>query len=82
MGPIASDLAAGDYTVRAIKWGYVTPQRPVTLTGDAVLGFALDRVRVSLFGSVSEAAPCSGALTDARLEIVSGPDAGSGASGC
>lgn len=70
-------LPAAEYIVRAIKWGYVTPQRPVTLSGDATLDIMLDRVRVSIFGGVNEAAPCTGAIQDARVEIVSGPDAGS-----
>jgi len=38
------------------------------------------RLRVSIFGAVSEAAPCAGAIEGARVEIVSGPDAGIGAS--
>jgi hypothetical protein len=38
----------------------------------------LDRVRVSLFGTVREAAPCSGPILDARVEVVTGPDAGLG----
>jgi len=46
------------------------------LTGDATLDFALDRVRVAIFGTVREAAPCAGAIQDAQVEIVSGPDAG------
>jgi hypothetical protein len=71
-------LPAADYIVRVIKWGYVTPQRPLTLTRDTTLDFVLDRVRVSLFGTVREAAPCAGAVEGARVEIVSGPDAGVG----
>ena len=71
-------LPAADYIVRPIKWGYVAQQRPVTLTGDATLDFVLDRTRVSIFGAVREAAPCSGTLQDVRIEIVSGPDAGTG----
>ena len=73
-------LPATDYIVRVRKWGYIEPQRPLTLTGDTTLDFALDRVRVSIFGAVSEAPPCAGAIQGARLEIVSGPDAGIGAS--
>lgn len=71
-------LPAADYSVRPIKWGYVAQQRPVTLTGDATLDFVLDRTRVSIFGAVREAAPCSGTVQDVRIEIVSGPDAGTG----
>jgi hypothetical protein len=72
-------LSPGDYVVRAIKWGYVTPQKPVTLTGDTTLDFVLDRVRVTISGTVSEAAPCTReAIQDARVEIVSGPDVGLG----
>lgn len=69
-------LPAMDYIVRALKWGYVTQERPVTMTGDTTLDFVLDRIRVSMFGAVGEAAPCAGAIPDARVEIVSGPDAG------
>jgi hypothetical protein len=69
-------LAPGNYVVRTIKWGYVQQERPVTLTGDATLDFVLDRTRVSIFGAVREAAPCSGTVQDARVEIVSGPDTG------
>jgi len=69
-------LPAMDYIVRALKWGYVTQERPVTMTGDTTLDFVLDRVRVSMSGAVKEAAPCAGAIPDARVEIVSGPDAG------
>jgi hypothetical protein len=32
-----------------------------------------------MFGAVREAAPCAGAIQDARVEIVSGPDAGASA---
>ena len=60
------------------KWGYLTPERRVTMTGDTTLDFVLDRVRVSLFGIVSEAPPCSGAIQGAEVEIVSGPDTGVG----
>lgn len=73
-------LPAMDYIVRALKWGYVTQERPVTMTGDTTLDFVLDRVRVSMFGAVREATPCAGAIPDARVEIVSGPDAGVSAS--
>jgi hypothetical protein len=73
-------LPATNYSVRAIKWGYVTPQRALTLMRDTTLDFVLDRVRVSIFGAVNEAAPCAGAIREARVEIVSGPDAGIGAS--
>jgi hypothetical protein len=71
-------LAAGDYVVRTVKWGYVPQQRSVTLTGDATLDFVLDRTRVSISGAVREAAPCSGTVQNARVEIVSGPDGGIG----
>jgi hypothetical protein len=73
-------LPPADYVVRAIKWGYVTLQRPVTMTGDTTLDFVLDRVRVSIFGVVMEAPPCGGVIQDARVEIVTGPDVGSGVS--
>lgn len=72
-------LPAGNYVVRPIKWGYVAVERPLTMTGDATLDFVLDRTRVSIFGAVREAAPCSGAVQDVRVEIVDGPDAGIGA---
>jgi hypothetical protein len=72
-------LPPADYVVHVIKWGYVDPRRPLTLTRDTTLDFVLDRVRVSLLGSVREAAPaCGGAIEGARVEIVSGPDAGVG----
>ena len=71
-------LPPADYVVRVRKWGYVEPQRAVTMTGDTTLDFALDRVRVSLFGTVREAAPCFGAIQGAEVEIVSGPDTGVG----
>jgi hypothetical protein len=71
-------LPPANYVVRVLKWGYVTPERSLTMTGDTTLDFMLDRVRVSLYGTVREAAPCSGAIQDARVEIVSGPDAGFG----
>ena len=69
-------LSPGDYIVRTRKWGYLDQQRPLMLSGDATLDFALDRVRVSMVGAVREAAPCAGAIQDARVEIASGPDAG------
>jgi carboxypeptidase family protein len=69
-------LPATDYIVSTRKWGYLDQQRPLTLGGDTTLDFVLDRVRVSMFGAVREAAPCAGAIQDARVEIVSGPDAG------
>lgn len=71
-------LGPAEYTVRVVKWGYVAPPRTVTMTGDATLDFVLDRVRVSLFGTVREAPPCAGDIQDARVEIVSGPDTGVG----
>ena len=73
-------LPPADYAVRAIKWGYVTLQHPVTMTGDTTLDFVLDRVRVSIFGLVVEAPPCGGVIQDARVEIVTGPDVTIGAS--
>ena len=70
-------LPAMDYIVRAYKWGYFQQERPVTMTGDTTLDFVLDRWRVSMFGAVREAALCGGgAIQDARVEIVTGPDAG------
>ena len=73
-------LPAGDYIVCVIKWGYDTPGRQLTLRGDTTLDLVADRVRVSLFGSVREAAvACGGAIEGAQVEIVSGPDAGVGA---
>ncbi len=69
-------LPAQDYTVRAIKFGYRTPQVPLTLSANATLNIALDRVRIEVSGVVEEVAPCSGVVTDARVEIVDGPDAG------
>ena len=69
-------LPAGDYVLRVIKGGYENPQPSVTLTGDTRLDIVLKRVKILLFGTVREAAPCSGAIQDARVEIVSGPDAG------
>ena len=71
-------LPAGDYVVRVYKWGYIQPDRPVTMTGDTTLDFVIDWVRVSIFGTVSEAAPCAGAIQDARVEVVTGPDTGIG----
>ena len=69
-------LSPGDYLVRVIKFGYLTLQKPATMTGDTTLDFVLDRVRVSMVGSVREAAPCAGSVQDVRVEIISGPDAG------
>lgn len=78
-------LPAQDYVVRAIKFGYVTPQLPTTLAGNTTLDIRLDRVRVAITGLIDEAAPCIGAISGARVEIVDGPDAGrattSGSSG-
>ena len=71
-------LPATDYTVRAIKWGYLIPQRPVTITGDTTLDLVLDRVRVSIFGAVLETPPCTGLIQEVRVQIVSGPDVGIG----
>ena len=71
-------LPATDYTVRAIKWGYLIPQRPVTITGDTTLDLILDRVRVSIFGAVLETPPCTGLIQEVRVQIVSGPDVGIG----
>jgi hypothetical protein len=69
-------LPAQDYTVRAIKWGYRTPQLPLALSANATLNIALDRVRIEVGGSVDEAQPCIGVITGARVEIIDGPDAG------
>jgi hypothetical protein len=71
-------LPAGDYLLIARKGGYFDPQNRVTVTGDTTFDFVMDRSRVSLFGTVREAAPCAGAIQDARVEIVSGPDTGFG----
>ena len=71
-------LPLGSYNVRVFKWGYDTPERTLTITGDTRLDFALNRVRVLLFGTVSEAPPCSGRVAGAEVEIVSGPDIGVG----
>jgi hypothetical protein len=73
-------LPPGEYTVSFRKWGYADPRPKVTLNQDTTLDIVLDRFRVSLFGSVREAAAaCGGAIEGARVEIVSGPDAGVGA---
>ncbi len=69
-------LPAQDYIVRAIKFGYRTPQLPLSLNANATLDIALDRVRIEINGAVEEAPPCSGVVTGARVEIVDGPDAG------
>jgi hypothetical protein len=69
-------LPVQDYIVRAIKFGYRTPQLPITLTANATLDIALDRVRIEVAGVVEEAPPCSGVIAGARVEIVDGPDAG------
>lgn len=69
-------LPAQDYIVRAIKWGYRTPQLPLVLSANATLNIALDRVRIEVSGFVDEVQPCVGAITGARIEIVDGPDAG------
>jgi hypothetical protein len=71
-------LPVDQYTVRAIKWGYVTPERRVTMTADTTLDFVLDRVRVLLFGIVSEPPPCAGVIQGAEVEVVTGPDTGVG----
>lgn len=71
-------LPPGSYNVRVFKWGYDTPQRTLTIAGDTRLDFVLDRVRVLLFGSVSEAPPCSGPVAGAEVEVVTGPDVGVG----
>ena len=52
-------LLAQTYTVRVIKHGYITPQRPIVLTGNASLDFVLDRVRVVISGAVDEAPSCT-----------------------
>lgn len=69
-------LPAQAYVVRAIKWGYVTPQVPLTLAGNTTLDIVLSRVRVEISGTVEEAPPCVGFVDGARVEIVDGPDAG------
>jgi hypothetical protein len=69
-------LPGQDYTVRAIKWGYRTPQLPLSLSANATLDIALDRVRIEISGRVEEAPPCIGPIGGARVEIVDGPDAG------
>jgi large repetitive protein len=69
-------LPTQDYIVRALKFGYVTPQIPVTLVSNTTLDIRMDRVRVSIVGSVDQMMPCVGPIIDARVEIVDGPDAG------
>jgi len=71
-------LPAGNYNVRVFKWGYDTPQRTLTINSDTRLDFVLNRVRVLLFGTVSEAPPCSGPVAGAEVEVVTGPDVGVG----
>lgn len=74
-------LPAGDYVLMVFKGGYRTPLSPplnVTVTRDTTFDFVLSRARILLFGKVSEAPPCSGAIQDAEVEIVSGPDTGVG----
>jgi hypothetical protein len=71
-------LPAGEYILRVIKWGYVDPQPKVTLTRDTTLDIVLRRVKVLLFGTVREAAPCTGAIEGVEVEVVNGPDTGVG----
>jgi len=74
-------LPAGDYVLFITKGGYLSPISPpltVTVTRDTTFDFVLSRARILLFGKVSEAPPCSGAIQDAEVEIVSGPDTGVG----
>jgi hypothetical protein len=71
-----STLPAGEYILRVRKGGYQDPQPMVTLDRDTRLDIVLTRVKVLLFGSVHEAPPCVGAIQDARVEMVRGPDTG------
>jgi PEGA domain len=71
-------LPAGEYTLRVVKGGYEDPRPTVTVTRDTTLDIVLARVKVLLFGTVREAAPCTGAIEEAEVEIVSGPDIGVG----
>ena len=67
-------LPLGSYNVRVFKWGYDTPERTLTITGDTRLDFALNRVRVLLFGTVSEAPPCSGRVAGAEVDAAAEAD--------
>jgi hypothetical protein len=69
-------LPAQVYLVRAIKFGYRTPQHTLALSGDAGLDIVMDRVRVAITGAVDEIAPCMGTIDGARVEVADGPDAG------
>jgi hypothetical protein len=70
-------LAPGDYTVRAVKWGYDAPVQQIRIAADTRLDIAMDRGRVIIQGSVEEAPPCVAIpVIGARVEIVDGPDAG------
>jgi RNA polymerase sigma factor (sigma-70 family) len=48
----------------------IVQERPVTMTGDTTLDFVLDRVRISMFGAVRDAAPCAGAIQDALTALI------------
>ncbi|HEY1307957.1 MAG TPA: hypothetical protein VGF24_30600 [Vicinamibacterales bacterium] len=73
-------LPAGDYVLRVVKGGYLgpQPQPTVTLTRDTTLDIVLKRTKVLLFGTVREAAPCTGAIEGVEVKVVSGPDTGIG----
>jgi len=71
-------LPAGEYVLYVRKGGYEDPRPKVTVDRDMTLDIALKRVKVLLFGSVREAAPCSGAIEGVEVEVVTGPDIGVG----
>ena len=71
-------LPSGEYSLHVIKGGYEDPRPTVTLTRDTTLDIVLKRVKVLLFGTVREAAPCSGAIEGVEVEVVNGPDVGVG----
>jgi hypothetical protein len=78
-------LAAQQYVIRATRNGYNVRNQDVTLANDMRLDIVMARNQVAVGGSLTEAAPCSARIDDARVEIVDGPDAGkwvlSGSSG-
>jgi carboxypeptidase family protein len=73
-------LLPQQYVIRTTKNGYFVRNQDVTMAGDVRVDIVMARNQVAVTGSVTEAAPCSAGVENARVEILDGPDAGKSAS--
>ena len=74
---VLSGLVAQEYVLGTRKVGYNARTVDVLVSGDTTRDLAMDRNRVTLYGIVREAPPCTGLPINAALvQVLDGPDAG------